>query len=242
MTGILMSTPGTLFASGIRVTEINKTTSKTSSTTLASASFTRTAGNIYIVMLAWDPSGNSVPTVTVAPTGGGTSYTALASLYPAPATTSAGTGVLLQSFIFSQGTTATTGITATFSAAITAKAMTIIELIGATTTQRNAATSSRGTTAAPSYVSPTGNAKDIILTTLAQETNSANQPTSAPPGTNGGLWSTVSNNYTTGGGTATNVGISYTYKILTINSSHLNNWTMASTANWGSQSFAIQAA
>lgn len=242
MTGILGGAIGTLFSGQkISVTEKAKTISTTAGTTnLTSGAITTTAGSIYIVMMAWDPSGNSLPTVTLSDTAN--TYTSLAALYPAPATTSAGTGVLTQSFITTAAATATRTITATFSASITAKAMSVIELTGATTTQRNAATTSRGTTADPNYASPSGNTFDMILTTVVQETNVANQPTAGSTSTTGGTWSTPSYNFTSSGGAAANVGIGYQYKLLTSGGTQTNSWVLPSTSNWGSQSFAIQAA
>lgn len=242
MTGTLMSTIGSMQGQKIRVTELLKVTSTTSGTSLATAAngLVTVEGRIYVVMLAWDPSGASVPTVTLSDTAN--TYTALSTLYPAPATTTAGGGVIIQTFTTTAAATANRTLTATFSASISNKVMTIIELKGATTTQRNTATTSRGTTVAPNYASPSGNAFDMILTVLGQETNVANQPTSGATSATGGTWSTISNNYTVGGNAATNVGISYQYKLLTATGAQTNNWTMASTSNWGSQSFAIQPA
>jgi hypothetical protein len=241
MTGILGGALGSYLGQKISVAERAKTISTTAGTgNLNSGAITTTAGRIYIVMLAFDPSGNALPTVTLSDTAN--TYTGLAAAFTAPATTSAGTGVLLRSFITTAAATATRTITATFSASISSKAMTVIELIGATTTQRNVATSSRGTTAAPNYASPSGNQFDMILTTLAQETNVANDPNVGSTSTTGGVWSAISNNYTSSGGAASNVGISYQYKLLTATGAQTNTWTMGSTANWGSQSFAIQAA
>lgn len=241
MSGILNSTIGAFFGQKIKVTELAKTTATTSSATnLNSGSISTTAGRIYIVMLAWDPSGNGTPTVTLSDTAN--TYTALSTRYTAPATTTAGGGIITQSFITTAGATSNRTISATFSAAITNKVMTVIELQGATTTQRNTATTSRGTSTAPNYASPSGNVYDMILTTIAQETNQANQPTSGATSTTGGSWSTISNNFINSNPAASQVGISYQYKLLLASGSQTNNWTMGSTNNWGSQSFAIQAA
>lgn len=231
----------------ISVSEKNKTSTTTlnggtnTTTVLTSANTINfIAGRVYIVMLAWDPSGSSIPTVTIA--GGGNTWTALSALYPAPATTTAGGGVIIQAFITTAGTNTTGTYSATFSAGITNKAMTLIELQGATATQRNTATTSRGTTVAPNYASPSGNQYDMILTMVGQETNIAGQPTSGSTSTTNGTWTAISNNFTSGGAAATNVGISYQYKLLTATGTQTNTWTMGSTANWGSQSFAIAAA
>lgn len=242
MTGMTTLNFATLAAQQkISVTERLKVTSTTSGTTLATGAnaLTMTAGRIYVVMLAYDPSGNAVPTVTLSDTAN--TYTSLATAFTAPATTSAGTGVITQTFITTAGATANRTLTATFSASIAAKAMTIIELQGATTIQTNTATSSRGTTWA-NYTSPSGNQFDIMLTTFAQETNVANQPTSGSTSTTGGAWTNISNNFTSQGGAQTNVGISYQFKLLTAAGTQTNTWTLASSNNWASQTFVLQAA
>lgn len=242
MSGINAGLVGSYLGQKISVVERLKVTSTTSGTTLATAAnaLTMTTGRIYIVMLSYDPSGNAVPTVTLSDTAN--TYTSLATAFTAPATTTAGGGVIIQSFITTAGATANRTLTATFSAAIANKVMTIIELNGATITQRNAATTSRGTTAAPNYASPSGNTFDIILTVLGQETDSKNQPTSGSTSSTGGIWSTLSTNHTTGGNALSNVGVSYQYKLLTATGTQTNNWTMGSNNNWASQSFVLQAA
>lgn len=240
MTGILSSTLGTFFGGQkITVTEMGKFTSTTAGTTNLTGSVSMTSGRIYVVMLAWDPSGASVPTVTLADTAN--TYTSLAALYPAPATTTAGGGVITQSFTTTAGATASRTITATFSASISNKVMTVIELQGATTTQRNTATTNRGVLWS-NYNSPSGNINDMILTVLGQETNVAGQPTSGSTSTTGGTWSTISNNFTTGGAAASNIGVAYQYKLLTASGTQSNAWTLGTGVNWGSQSFALQAA
>lgn len=241
MTGILTSSIGTLFnQQKITFREVVKTTSGTAGTTnLTSGAITLTSGKIYIVMLAWDPSGASVPTVTLSDTAN--TYTSLAALYPAPATTSAGGGVITQAFITTAAATASRTITATFSASISNKVMTVIELTGATTTQRNAATTNRGTTWT-NYNSPSGNQFDIIFTMVGQEVNIAGQPTSGSTSNTGGTWSTISNNFTTGGNAASNIGLSYQYKLLISAGTQSNAWTLGSSNNWASQSFVLQAA
>ena len=242
MTGALMSTIGSFAAQKIKVTQMAATSTKTSGTNnLTSGSISTTAGNIYIVMLAYDPSGNAVPTVTVS--DGTNTYTALAAAFTAPATTTAGGGVITRAFITTAGATASRTITPTFSASIATKAMIVIELTGATTTQRNVATTSRGTTASPNYAGPSGNAFDMILTILGQESNTGTfSGTTGSTSTSGGVWSTVSSTGTTGGNSNTNQVIAYQYKLLTTTGSQTNAWTLNNAANWSSQSFAIQAA
>lgn len=240
MSGILMSTPGTFISSGIAVNQIAATNIKTAGTNnLTSGSISTVANRIYVVLVAWDPSGDNVPTVSLSDTAN--TYTSLASQYPAPVTTSAGTGVISQAFITTAGATASRTITATFSASITAKCMIVFELIGATTTERNAETTSRGTTADPSYTSPSANVGDIMFSMVAQETNTASIPTAGPANTLG-TWSSQTTSSTTGGGAATNIMLAYEYVIATTAGTQTIGWTLPSTANWGSATFVLQKA
>lgn len=237
-----MSTLGTFSSRGITVTNLAQTNTKTAGTNnLTSGSISTTAGRVYVVLLAWDPSGNSLPTATLS--DGANTYTALAPLYPAPATTSAGTGVIMQAFTTTAGATANRTITATFSASISTKCMIVFEVYNGTTIERNPEVSQRGTTADPSYTSPAANAGDLLFSVVAQETNTANIPTAGPANTLG-TWSQTVTSSTTGGNAATNIMLAYKYVILTggINTNQIITWTLPSTANWGSQTFALQAA
>lgn len=240
MSGVLMSTPGTLLRSGILVNQIANTSIKTAGTTnLTSGSISTVANRIYVVLVAWDPSGDNVPTVSLSDTAN--TYTSLASQYPAPATTSSGTGVISQAFITTAGATASRTITATFSVSITAKCMIVFELIGATTTERNAETISRGSTGDPSYTSPSANVGDLMFSMVAQETNTANIPTAGPANTRG-TWSTQVSASTTGGGAATNIMLAYEYAVVTSAGTQTIAWTLPATTDWGSQTFVLQAA
>jgi hypothetical protein len=244
MTGILSSTFGTFIPTAvaptdITVTERAKVQIKTAGTgNLNSGAISTTAGRIYLVMLAWDPSGNSLPTVTLNDTAN--TYTSVAALYPAPTTTSAGTGVIIQGFTMTAGATSNRTITATFSASITAKTMVVLELTNATTTQRSTATTSRGTTTAVSYTGPaTVAATDIVVTWLGWESPTA--VSSGSTSTTGGTWSTLSQINTTGGTANTNIGIGYQYKIITAAGAQTIAWTLGATPNnWGSRSIVLQ--
>lgn len=244
MSGALSSSSGSMLNPRIQVVEKTKTLSTTSGTTITSGVFSMIAGRVYIVMLAFDPSGASVPTVTVSDTAN--TYTGLSTLFPSPATTTAGGGVITQSFITTAAATTSITITATFSAAITAKVMTVIELNRGTTTQRNVVATSRGTTIAPNYVSPSGNIKDIVLSVLAQETNLANTAVSGSTSNIGGLWSAFgpgslpSPNATAGGNSKINISLSYQFKVLTVTGSQAITWGTNSTDPWACQAFAIQ--
>jgi hypothetical protein len=240
MTGILSSTFGT-FRPGITVTEMAKVQIKTAGTgNLNSGAITTTAGNIYLVLMTWDPSGASLPTVTLSDTAN--TFTSLAALFPAPATTASGTGVITQGFRMTAAATATRTITATFSASITAKTMVVLELTNATTTQRSAGINNRGTGSTLNYVGPvTVAATDIVLTWTGWE--SSNAISSGSTSTTGGTWSALSQIGTTGGTANTNIGIGYQYKIITAAGAQTNTWTLGATPNnWGSRSIVLQQA
>ena len=240
MSGVLNSTFGTFLRTGISVRNVAATNIKTAGTNnLNSGSISMTAGRLYVVLLAYDPSGNSLPTVTLSDTAN--TYTSLAPLYPAPATTSAGTGVIMQAFTTVAETTASRTITPTFSASITAKCMIVFEVIGATQTERNAETSQRGTTADPSYTSPSTNVGDLMFSVVAQEAATASIPTAGPADTRG-IWSSQFTSSTTGGGAATNILLAYEYVVATSAGTQTITWTLPSTNNWGTQTFVLQKA
>jgi hypothetical protein len=119
---------------------VGSVTSNTSGTTLATTFTAAQSGKFSLFCLAWDPSGNAVPTVSVADSAGNT-WTALFAQYTAPATTTAGGGVITQIFYSNTATSATTTtVTATFTAAITAKIgrlFTFTGTRGATSAVRN---------------------------------------------------------------------------------------------------------
>jgi hypothetical protein len=244
MTGILSSTFGTFIPAAapvaITVTERAKVQNKTAGTNnLNSGAITTTAGNVYLVLMAWDPSGNSLPTVTLSDTAN--TFTSLGALFRAPATTASGTGVIIQGFRMTAAATATRTITATFSASITAKSMVVLELTNATTTQRaGSPLTARGTTTALSYAATTsGLATDIIIVWTGWESPTA--ITSGSTSTTGGTWSALSQINTTGGTANTNIGIGYQYKILTASGTQGNTWTLGATPNnWGSYSIVLQ--
>lgn len=241
MSGILMSAIGTARSSGITVTEIAATSIKTAGTNnLTSGSISMSAGRVYVVLVAWDPSGDNVPTVSLSDTEN--TYTSLGSQYPAPATTSSGTGVISQAFVTTAATSQTSRtITATFSASITAKCMIVFEASNCTTTERNAETVSRGTTGDPSYTSPSANVGDLMFSMAAQETNTANIPTAGPANTVG-TWSTQVTASTTGTNPNTNIMLAYEYAIVTTAGTQTIAWTLPSTDNWGSQTFVLASA
>lgn len=244
MSGILMSTLGTfLTAGGISVNTIAQTSIKTAGTgNLNSGNIFLTENRVYVVLLAWDPSGNSVPTATVAD-GVGNTYTSIGSAHQAPATTSSGGGVRMQAFATSttSSTFLGTTITATFSASITAKCMIVIEIIEGTQTERNTSTTSRGTSSNPSYTSPSGDVKDLIISVMAQETNTAGIPTGGSSNTVG-TWSSIFTASTTGGGAASNIMLAYQYAVIKTSGTQTISYTRGSNNNWATQTYVLQAA
>lgn len=214
--------------------------SKTAGTTLALA--TGTAVNAYDTMVAlvsFDPSGNNVPTVTLS--DGTNSFTAVGAQFPAPATTSSGTGVITQAFVFMYTASATARtLTATFSASITAKSMTAYCFTGASATLRGTYTTARGTGTGTALTTPTANIGDVTIAFGGWEQAGGNTYTSDTDTTNGS-WVTGIKIGTTGGNTNTNITTASQYKIqTTANSTQTFNGVMSNSSNNSMQSFVLQ--
>lgn len=242
MTGILANTYGTL-TPAIVGTELAKVQNKTAGTAnLNSGSINMVQGAVYLVMLSWDPSGNSLPTVTLS--DGTNTYSSVRPLYPAPATTSAGTGVIIQAFTTRATATATQTITATFSASITAKCMVVLELANASTTLRSTTDwVARGTTTTVTNTNPgvTGLTTDVLISMIGWESPTA--IVSGSSSAQSGTWSAVSQINTTGGVDNTNIGIAYQYKVLNAPISLNVIWTTGATPNnWGTRAFYLRQA
>lgn len=242
MTGILANSYGTLMPF-IVGTELAKVQNKTAGTTnLNSGSINMVQGRVYLVMLAWDPSGASLPTVTLSDTAN--TYTSVRPLYQAPATTSAGTGVIIQAYTTMATNTATRTIAATFSASITAKCMVVLELANASTTLRSASDwVTRGTTTSVTNTNSglvTGSATDVLISMIGWESPTA--IVSGSTSTASGTWSAVSQINTTGGTANTNIGIAYQYKVLNNPLTAANTvWTTGATPNnWGTRAFYLR--
>ena len=237
MAGILTATVGTFLKLGVTASTNPVVSIKTSGTNNLSQTISANTGDVLLVMIAWDPSGASLPTITSVADNGGNTYTAANTLYTAPATTSAGTGVITQLFT----TTVTNGqsltITPTFSAAITAKAMSVLEVSKLTTTQTNTRTVLRGTTTGPTITTPSANAGGLVLVFTGWEQTNNNAVTGDTDTING-TWSTVVKGGTTGGSTGTNIMLAYQYKIVTATGTQANTMT-AVASNWSSQAFAF---
>jgi hypothetical protein len=239
MSGVSNSLLGTAktFPSSI-VTELAKVQSKTAGTTISSGAVSMTAGRTYWVLLAFDPSGNQLPTGTVSDTANTYGeYT----FFLAPATTSAGTGVIVNTFITKAGATASRTITATLSASVTAKTMIVLEM---TNTQNTGggAQGAQGTTSTLSYNSaPALSAGDVLFTYTGWE--SPNAVVSGSTSTTSGTWSAISQINTIGGTANTNIGIAYQYKILTAPMTGITeaiNWTLGTTPNnWASTTLGL---
>jgi hypothetical protein len=238
MTGILSSTIGT-FRSGIIVTEMAKVQNKTAGTNnLNSGSINMVAGREYHVLLSFDPSGASAPTVSLSDTVN--TYATTLARYQAPSTTSAGTGVVTQALRAINTVTATRTITATFSASITAKCMVVLEIQNTTGYVVGSGTDARGTGTAVSLSSSAGQSiTDMTLSFVGWESPTA--IVSGPTDTVGGVWSTLSQISTTGGTANTNIGIGYAYKINTSNGGRTAAYTLgASPNNWAGRCATLQ--
>lgn len=221
------------------------TTSTAQSKTAGTNNLTITPGTAFdvydtiVVMVSWDPSGANVPTCTVS--DGSNTYTAVGAQYPAPATTSAGTGVITQAFV-SNITTALANptITVTHSVSITAKSMVVYAFTGASATLRGTYTTARGTGTGTALTTPTANVGDVTIAFGGWEQAGGNTYTSDTDTTNGS-WSTGVKIGTTGGNTATNITTAAQYKIqTTANSTQTFNGVMSASSNHSMQSFVLQ--
>jgi hypothetical protein len=193
---------------------IGSATSNASGTTLSTTFTAAQSGNFSIFCLAYDPSGAAVPTVTVTD-GVGNTWTSLGA-YSAPATTSAGTGVITQIFTSTTAISATTTtVTATFSAAITAKVgrlFTFTGTNGATGIVRNTV---RGTASDLTSSLTSVASGDLVLAWGAWEQTGSITATST---TTNGTWVPTNTSVTavnSGGTGAANIQGYYQYKITT---------------------------
>jgi hypothetical protein len=193
---------------------IGSATSNASGTTLSTTFTAAQSGKFSIFCLAYDPSGAAVPTVTVTD-GVGNTWTSLGA-YSAPATTSAGTGVITQIFTSTTATSATTTtVTATFSAAITAKVgrlFTFTGTNGATGIVRNTV---RGTASDLTSSLTSVASGDLVLAWGAWEQTGSITATST---TTNGTWVPTNTSVTavnSGGTGAANIQGYYQYKITT---------------------------
>lgn len=197
------------------------------------------AYDLVVVMVAWDPSGNNVPTCIVTDNGGNT-YTSLGAQLPAPATTSSATGVITQAFVLKYASNLVSPeITATFSVSITAKAISAYCFTGCSTTQRNTRTTSVGTTTGPALAGPSANVGDVTVAFGGWEQAGGNTFTSDTDTLNGS-WSTGQKIGTTGGNTATNITIASQYKIqTTATGAQTWNGAMSASSNFGAHMYVL---
>lgn len=218
----------------------NTAQSKGTSTTLALATGTDFAKyDTVVVMVSWDPTGANVPTCTVS--DGTNSYTSVGAQFPAPATTSSGTGVITQAFVLNYpNALSNVTITATFSVSVTAKSMVAYAFTDASATLRGTYTTARGTTAAATLTTPTANVGDVVIAFGGWEQAGGNAFTSDTDTTNG-TWVTGTKIGSTGGATGTNITTAAQYKIqTTANSTQTWNGAMSNASNWSAQAFVLQ--
>lgn len=240
MTGMTAFNFGTMF-SGQKISVFQKanTTTKTAGTNnLTSGAITTTVDKIYLVILAWDPvAGTLLPSVTLS--DGANTYTALnpAVSYPTGALT-AGTGVITQAFTTTALATATRTITATFSSSIAAKAMIVLELTGATTTQRSVVITQRPNDVNTPIITTTPT-NDLLLTYCASETNTAG----AGSVSMSSLGTTPLTSATTTSGNAnTNISLTGAYYLISSDQGGISPTTSTNATNWVMQTIKLQAA
>ncbi|MFN5252229.1 MAG: hypothetical protein ACK5DE_14425 [Bacteroidota bacterium] len=177
--------------------------------------FSITVNRTYILMIAHDPTGNALPTITSVTNGQSVgTWTAITPAFTAPATTSSGAGVITRAYIMkATATNASSSITINFSAAPAKGAYILYQVDNLTTSVYAPVGQLRGTNAGPSgggpYPSmPRRDPGDFSFGFIGWEQNSATiTNTSSPPGD----WSTPVARNTTGGGSAANIAIAASY-------------------------------
>lgn len=185
---------------------------KTSGTTISlSPTGNISVGNLLIVAVAADNLSATTPTFTFSDSKSNTWTTEVQGAVNATAAAGA-SGAIGACYITTQITTTDT-ITVTLSGAVTAKAVQLLEFSGTLDIERNAAVTATGATSTPSVTSGSANIGDLVIGVTAYEDNAA--PNSVDADTTRGSWSTGFGTFTTGGGAATNIGVSAQYKITT---------------------------
>jgi len=210
------------------------------STANSSVSTNSAANETIIVIVSFDPSGASTPTISSVTDTPGTTYTALAPITKAPATPSSGSGVLNQVWIGKPSralVTPTDTITVNFSAATGACSVTILSFTGLSTTERVAEVLGRATNGTLAITSGSATNGDLVIGCGGSETNtSAYTPDSD---TTNGSWATPYCQATTGGSAATNVSSFAQYKIVTGTATQTWNFVNGS-GNIGGTVFVLQ--
>lgn len=215
--------------------------------------FSITIGRTYILLLAYDPTGNQLPTISSIGNGQGVgTWSSLRALTGAPATTSSNTGVIIQGWILkATATNATNSITVNFSAAPSKGAWIFYEFSNLTTIQPNYTLTGSSTIGSAATTGSINHGKsylgDLNLAFAGWEQNNAVFTNTGSNTTTGGTWygATVANTptgiATSGGASAANISICAQYKIATANSSQSSSLQNSATSNWAAQTFVIKA-
>lgn len=198
---------------------------KTSGTTYTD-SVTAQAGDLIIAACSWDPTGAGVPTTSAVTDNVSTTYTAMGTLVTAPATTSSGTGSLVQLYwgIVPSGTASQT-ITTTWNwggTTVVAKGLNTVAFYNVKQSLVQARTSSVTAATSGTLASGIANTGDLVLAIVGSENNAA---ATGASDTTRGSWSTVISGTSTGAGAATNQSISLQYKIVTGQGTQTASWS-----------------
>lgn len=208
-------------------TNNNRTSGNTLATTVTSGA---SPGTLIVVVVACDNLSATTPTITFSDSVGNT-YTTIVEK-ATNATAAAGvTGAIGAALLSTALVANTSTVTATMSGNVTAKVMNVFAFSGVGTSTRVASVTGSGSSTAPTVTSGTAQVGDLTLGLIAYEDSSA--LSAADADTTNGSWSTNVNQLTSGGGAATNVGLSFQYKIQTTTASaQTYNNTLATSTDW----------
>lgn len=204
-------------------------------------SVTAQAGDLIVAFMAWEPTGNSTPTISTITDTAGTTYTSMGALVPAPATTTSTTGTLSQAYygiVPSGVASGTITTTVTFGANCANRICQTVAFYNVKQALVNARTTSVGTTTSTTLASGIANTGDLVLCFVNAENNST--PTGASDTTRGS-WSSVIGGNSTGGQAGTNQAWAAQYKIVTGQGTQTASFASIAN-NWAVHTYVLKAA
>lgn len=215
--------------------------------------FSITVNRTYILLLAHDPTGAALPTITSVTNGQAVgTWTALSTAFTAPATTASGTGVITRAYIMkATATNATNSITVNFSAAPAKGARILLEVNNLTTATVNVPTVARGTNTGPgaggaAFITlPARNSGDFTVGFVGWEQN--NSTFTKATNESRATWSTPVGTATSGGSATANIAIgamymtSFDVKLNPVTVGEGFGLTNSASSNWSAQVITVKA-
>jgi hypothetical protein len=185
-------------------------------------------GNLLVVTTGFDNSGTNAPTVTFSDTKGNT-WTTLSTTYGGGTSSATGLGAAI-GFCYVQTQLASTDtVTATYSASITAKTLSVVEFSQTLDVEDSAAVVANGSSTTPSATSGTVSNGSVVIGMMANELD---QTGANDTDTTNGSWASAGAIATAGGNAASNIGQRANYKIVTGSGTQTYNPVLTTTADW----------